>query len=295
MTFQDDRNPFSRFKARNLLGWSLLILLGGFILLVQVARRSQWQLNDPIWTLLLTNGVYLYFLLWVMQRFTRLRVNVKQVVGRLPRNYKWLPTAGLVIVVLLFSLSAFLLSFWLLSFVAPTFVEAVLKVNAQSAGSRSSTSPLGTVLTGITIVIVAPLVEELIFRGVLLQRWAVKWGIRTSLILSSVLFGILHANVVGLTMFGLIMGLLYIKTRTLLVPIACHALNNALALSMGLVPNDTTAAETVSQLDQLRANGWVGLILLALSAPWLVRFITKNWPRQDTPIPYLSNASLEKR
>lgn len=294
MTFQDDRNPFLRFKARNLLGWSLLILFGGFIILVQVAKQAQWQLNGPIWTLLLTNIIYLYFLLWVMQRFTSLRVNVKQVVGRLPNHYKWLPTAGLVIAVLLFSLSAFLLSFWLLSFVAPRVVEAILNVNAQSAAARSSNSVLGTVLSGITIVVVAPLVEELIFRGVLLQRWAMKWGIRTSLIVSSVVFGVLHANVLGLTMFGLIMGLLYIKTRTLLVPIACHALNNALALSMGFVPESATA-ETVNKLDQLRANGWIGLILLALSAPWLVRFISKNWPRQDTPIPYLANASLGRR
>ncbi len=43
------------------------------------------------------------------------------------------------------------------------------------------------------------------------QRWASKWGIRTSLLLSSLLFGVGHANVLGATVVGLVFGILYIK------------------------------------------------------------------------------------
>ncbi len=125
-----------------------------------------------------------------------------------------------------------------------------------------------------------------------LHRWASKWGIQTAVVVSGLLFGMLHANVLGLTFFGIVMGVLYIKTRTLIVPIACHAFNNLLAVGMGLLSGGSkTTTSTVNLLEQLRSSWWVGVVLMLISLPLLVRFLYRNWPRKDALIPYSINSS----
>jgi hypothetical protein len=139
----------------------------------------------------------------------------------------------------------------------------------------------------VATLVVAPITEELLFRGFILQRWAVKWNLPLALILSSVLFGLMHPNPVGLTVFGLLMGVLYIKTRSLLVAIACHALNNGLAVILEMLPK-IDQAELIT-LAQLQSGLGASVLMVAISAPFLFRFITKNFPRRDAPIPYLVN------
>jgi hypothetical protein len=124
-----------------------------------------------------------------------------------------------------------------------------------------------------------------------LQRWTVKWGVTPALLISSLLFGILHTNVIGLFVFGLMMALLYIKTRTLIVPIACHFLNNLTAVGLEFVSQGSGTTETANILEQLRSDWWVGIVYMVLSAPWLITFIYKNWPKQPLGVPYFTNSS----
>jgi hypothetical protein len=143
----------------------------------------------------------------------------------------------------------------------------------------------------IVFLVVAPITEELIFRGILLHRWTAKWGITPALLISALVFGILHANIIGLFVFGLMMALLYIKTRTLIVPMVCHSLNNLAAIALDFAAQNSGTPDTADILEQLRLYWWVGLVYIGLSAPWLITFIYKNWPKQSWCVPYLMNAS----
>lgn len=265
----------------------LLLLLGLSFGLGVIVAATRLNPADPILFPVLYILFFALLCLWELRQFRRLHIDPKHVVGRLSQQ-QWLPIVGLVIVVLIFSMGAFLLSFYALSFAAPDFVESTLKSDTIQIGAETST-PFYNVFMALVVAGVAPIAEEFIFRGILLNRWAAKWGIRPALVLSAVVFGILHANVVGLSVFGLVMGLLYIRTRTLFVPIACHALNNAMALSLQLMPD---AAQTEPALEQLRSQWWIGLILLLLSAPWIIWFLYRNWPTRDAKSPYWANASL---
>jgi len=84
-------------------------------------------------------------------------------------------------------------------------------------------------------VIAAPLVEEVLFRGVVYQRWAYAWN-RPVLALgaAAVPFALLHGHVLGAFVFAGVTTLLYVHTRSLWAPIAMHALGNANALFGGL-------------------------------------------------------------
>lgn len=100
-------------------------------------------------------------------------------------------------------------------------------------------------LTVINALVVAPVAEEMLFRGILLraiERWTRSpyWG----LVLSSVLFGLIHMSVLktvpALIVFGLALGATYLKTRSLTAAILVHSLFNAktilwLLLGIGVV------------------------------------------------------------
>lgn len=89
--------------------------------------------------------------------------------------------------------------------------------------------PLRNVLWAFQIVVVAPLVEELVFRAglfrYLLDRLPLKWAV----LASSLLFGLIHMSwlaLVPLTLLGALLCLLYANTGRLAAPIILHAAIN---------------------------------------------------------------------
>ncbi len=83
----------------------------------------------------------------------------------------------------------------------------------------------------LTLVIVGPVVEEIVFRGLLFGALASRLGIVASAVITALLFGIVHGDLVllpSLVALGLIAALAYAATGNLWVPIALHALNNSL-------------------------------------------------------------------
>lgn len=285
----DALNPpiFTRPRVRSLALWGILFstLLGFGLGLLQGVVGVRF--DDPIWVMVIYMTLFTLLSLWLWQRLKKAGVELRFVIGQLPERPRWPQIAGLILAGLVFSLSSFLFVAALLSFWSPRFVELILKQVEADATPQTANLVLYQIISAIATIIVAPIAEEFIFRGFILQRWGVKWNLPLALILSSVVFGLLHLNVVGLTVFGLVMGLLYIKTRCLLIPIAGHALNNLVATGMMFLPKDPTAASIATLRESLPA----AIFLLVISAPWLVWFITKNFPRRDAQIPYLINAT----
>lgn len=95
------------------------------------------------------------------------------------------------------------------------------------------TSWSGGVSALLALVLVAPVTEELLFRGWLLQDLKEQYGARPALIWSSVLFGLVHLEptaIVYATLGGLVLGAVALRTRSTLASIAMHAGVNALPL-----------------------------------------------------------------
>jgi len=86
----------------------------------------------------------------------------------------------------------------------------------------------------ITVVsIIAPLSEELFFRGFLLQAFRKKWGPFTGILLSSIIFAAAHLelyNFIPLMAIGWILGYIFHKTKSLMPVIFLHAIYNLLMI-----------------------------------------------------------------
>jgi membrane protease YdiL (CAAX protease family) len=91
------------------------------------------------------------------------------------------------------------------------------------------------------LVVLAPLAEELVFRGVLFARICeTRLGPAGAIVIPAAFFAILHVQYSALEMIfiaadGLFFGLARYRSRSLLVPIVLHALGNAFALGQRLL------------------------------------------------------------
>jgi uncharacterized protein len=90
------------------------------------------------------------------------------------------------------------------------------------------------VATGMLLIVVAPVAEEVFFRGFLYQAFRNSFGVLPGALLSALIFGAIHLEffkLVQLAILGVILALLFEKTRSLWSPIILHAVNNSLAFA----------------------------------------------------------------
>jgi Predicted metal-dependent membrane protease len=83
------------------------------------------------------------------------------------------------------------------------------------------------------VAVLPPVLEEILFRGIIM-RGLEKYGKLFALLVSSILFGIVHMELtiaVFATICGMVCGFLYMKTRNIWVPIAVHFFNNLLGVT----------------------------------------------------------------
>jgi membrane protease YdiL (CAAX protease family) len=108
----------------------------------------------------------------------------------------------------------------------------------------------GGVSALLALVLVAPVTEELLFRGWLLQDLKERYGTGPALVWSSLLFGLVHiepAAILYATLGGLVLGAVALRTKSTLGSIAMHAGVNALPL---LLPATLIRIEGFNTLTQ---------------------------------------------
>jgi uncharacterized protein len=97
-------------------------------------------------------------------------------------------------------------------------------------------SAFNTALLFFAGAVLAPLVEELLFRGLLQNALSKKLPIWAAIGVTAALFGAVHFDYHAfpvLAMMGVVFGILYHVTGSLRVTILAHMINNAAALALG--------------------------------------------------------------
>ena len=242
-------NPFEAFRTRNLIPW---MILGGVLLLAAVYLVSLVTPMDPgdpaTEDVAFMLSLYGALLAWIVWACRRAGVGLRRLVGRVPAGHSWWTTLGLLIVTMVFSIGSTLILFYGLALAAPGVLGFLLESEPDP--------PLAyQVAVAVGAVVLAPAIEELLFRGVLLNRWAAKWSVGTAVVASSIAFGILHGNPVGITVAGLVMAVLYLRTGTLLVPIAFHAANNFIATIPEFMMGPPEPVDVAAAIQEIRDAG----------------------------------------
>lgn len=82
----------------------------------------------------------------------------------------------------------------------------------------------------LTLGIAAPILEELIFRGVILKKFLEKYSPAKAIIFSAIIFGLAHMNpwqFIAAFFIGLAIGYIYWKTKSIWPGIFMHFANNS--------------------------------------------------------------------
>lgn len=94
---------------------------------------------------------------------------------------------------------------------------------------------LGVAIMATVVIVVAPIAEEIVYRGVLLGALERRWGRTAGLVVSALVFSAVHGSVAGfvpLAVVGGLMGWLYRASGSLRVAIVAHALFNAMGVAV---------------------------------------------------------------
>ncbi len=249
--------------------WLPLVALLGLIALMIVAAVAESILSsapaDEIFGALL----YVPLVGWAIYVAIRHHIDLRGFFQRPRIGRYWFVVIGMSVALLTFSLGASSLT----SLLLPDYV-------AQAEVSTDA----GVGILAISLVVLPPLVEEIIFRGFLLERWSVKWRVGVAVIVQAVAFGILHVDPVGAGVFGVVMALMYLRSGSLWVPITMHAINNGTVL-LAVIAGAGGGADQ-AQASSAAETAVVGVIFLALSSPFVAWFIYRNWPDTRTLTPY---------
>jgi len=93
----------------------------------------------------------------------------------------------------------------------------------------------------ITVCILAPIFEEILFRGIILKGMINhKINPILAIIIGGLIFGVAHLNpwqFVGAGLLGTIFGYVYYRTKSLVLPILLHALNNTVSYAVMMQSN----------------------------------------------------------
>lgn len=256
---------FNHMKIRLLLGLSII----GFIGFVVIAIFSTFFGADEgfIATCL---SIIMYIVvpfIFFYHYYRKEPFSLKQVVF-FSRSAQWvLPICAIVVVAISFSLSTFWLTLFTIEPILPILVDFLMEE------VPFPTNPFYLFFEILVISVLAPIVEEFFFRGVILHRIMLKTSMWGGILISSLLFGILHSDIIGAFFFGVIACLLYLRTGNLLLPIMMHILNNTIAVVLSFVPTDWLESVLILSKEDITGKAFPISIMLVVST-LLTIFIT---------------------
>ncbi len=126
----------------------------------------------------------------------------------------------------------------------------------------------------MALLIVAPLFEELLCRGVILEAIRRKYNGWIACLASSLIFGFMHLQpqaVLNAFTIGLLLGYLYIRTNSIFAPMILHLFNNVIAYLFlvfglsGTTLNSLIANKTIYNVVYGISIGVVVLSIIAIS------------------------------
>jgi len=186
-------------------------------------------------------------LLGVLALLRRRGPGIREVVGPLrpvPRRL----IAGLVLGAATFIASSLLVALLVGLAGSDARPEQLLLDEALAGGLR-------TALAVVAAVLLAPVLEELVFRGLVHRALRIRLGPAVATVCSSVVFAVVHVDVAvsqpwalgGLVLVGAVLATAYERSGGLLVPVALHAGFNAATIGALLVADRSGLMDLIAR------------------------------------------------
>ena len=142
-------------------------------------------------------------------------------------------------------------------------------------------------------VVAAPLLEEIMFRGIILDGYLKNYRPWQGILVSALLFGVIHGNLpqgIGAFVLGVFYGWFYWKTNSILPVIFLHLINNAIAFFATVSADQDDLNKS---LRDMMANDtryfllYAGSVALCIGLVWLLQ--TKYFAKISPPAPAIQD------
>jgi membrane protease YdiL (CAAX protease family) len=132
------------------------------------------------------------------------------------------------------------------------------------------------------VAVIAPVVEELIFRGIILQGLRKNYNAFVSVVMSALLFALFHLNpwqFPATFVLGLLLGWIMIRTNNIILSILGHSINNFLVLlTITYWDKISSHAIYLMENENLRLTGALVVIFSVI----LIYLTSIKWFRKKT-------------
>lgn len=99
----------------------------------------------------------------------------------------------------------------------------------------------------LTVGVAAPILEEILFRGIILSLLLKRYNPQKAILWSALIFGIAHLNpwqFIAAFMIGYAIGWLFYNTKSIWIGIFIHWVNNSTGFMIGYITNDINTSVT---------------------------------------------------
>lgn len=173
-----------------------------------------------------------------------LKIPVKKMSADIYKKPKYFGSAlGMFPAFYSLAIIANLLTMWITSLVKTTdFNDSFNTVNELTAPNTAC----GVILF-VQMAILAPLIEEFWFRGMVLESLR-PYGNGVAIFISAFLFGLTHANFAQFfyaTIFGIFLGYIAVSTRSVVTTTVIHAIFNSFSASILLLLTNKSVADFI--------------------------------------------------
>ncbi len=131
----------------------------------------------------------------------------------------------------------------------------------------------------LTLMVIAPITEEFLCRGIILESVRAKSGIWAACSISAIFFAVLHLHLtaaVNALIIGLMLSYIYVRTSSLFAPILLHSFNNALAyILVWLGFENITLWEMVSNKIVYFSIYAIAVLVLIISSVKIIHQLTR--------------------
>ena len=203
----------------NAIAWTALyfIVCGVLPTALDIKIWRTFESKNSVWLNLLTLIIFnIVFFSYLINKY-QLRINI---------------FTNITVKGVLLAISCSVLFFLLLDKFLDPLLDNIFVNSGQKYQETIELLRENPIANFIRVCLFAPIVEEMLMRGCILSSLQNNYGVVIALLLSSLLFAVLHFNFVqtlSAAICGLVLGMLYINTGSLFCCILAHSLYNAIS------------------------------------------------------------------
>ena len=275
-----DLTDFSKIKFRWLLLFEIAVSLLLIIVMVLCIGLFKIKPDIDLFSNILMVIIYLTAFLWIYLSFKKAGIKISEIF----KNKGLVDIKDILIITfscVLFSIGGFFLLVVLLNYTVPSFLGVFIKYSLIIPDNDI----LSRTLLYLSIICLAPVIEEIIFRYILFHKISRKYGIWPGIMITSLIFCVLHGvTFIMIFIFAVSFSFLYYRTKTLLWPVIFHSIYNTI-ISFIISPliahfyQISYQNDYINRIIKLAPELLVpGIVIFIMSLPGLIYFFKKYWP-----------------